>query len=114
VFVIKLITAIGLLWMLFALPSIAEPCPTNSSGGDVRDLRDCYPWPQANQSVCEDRGCVWCPSDISDVPPCLYNDDVCPSRISESSRVDCLPEGGVRQNCLQKRCIWCESATQGK
>jgi len=91
-------------------PSTQQTCAVDIADGD---RRDCYPWPFASQSVCEARGCVWCSSPTPGVPFCFYNDKVCPSLIPEASRVDCLPEGGYRQDCLQKRCTWCETSTPG-
>jgi len=105
-------SVVSLLSVVLIGPSMLQSCPVTPVG-DIRDLRDCYPWSGVNQSVCEGRGCSWCPNNITNAPPCVYNDDVCPSLIPESSRVDCLPEGGLRQTCLQKRCIWCPTSTSG-
>ena len=39
---------------------------------------------------------------------------VCPSTISESSRVDCHPEAGATKDaCLSQGCAWCNPSTQG-
>ena len=89
----------------------AQTCPVDIPDAD---RRDCHPWPGASQSACEARGCVWCNSQTPGIPWCFINDKVCPSTIPEQSRVDCLSEGGFRNDCLLKGCVWCETATTGQ
>ena len=102
--------AVSLLVVCHVTPSKQQGCPVSIADAD---RRDCHPWPFVTQSSCEARGCVWCSSPTPGVPYCFYNDKVCPSQVAEANRVDCLPEGGFRTECLQKRCTYCETTTPG-
>ncbi|KAK2141238.1 hypothetical protein LSH36_1136g01048 [Paralvinella palmiformis] len=96
-----------ILLFLTATSTLGQ-CPV-----DIPDdeRRDCYPWENPTQGDCEARGCLWCAPIDPEYPHCFYNTKVCPSEMPESSRVDCMPEGGLRADCLRKNCLWCETDT---
>lgn len=86
---------------------------------EAAERRDCFPWTEnVTADACLARGCLWCDDDVDGdynatllPPPCFYDDDVCPSVIDESLRIECPSNAFNRTDCLRSGCIWCSNTT---
>ena len=93
-----------------------EICPSEIS---ETSRQDCYPEGGATRDLCLQRGCEWCPTTTAGIPWCFQDSSlsmggqVCPSDVTESTRIDCFPTDGVTvDTCVARGCYWCSSVVQ--
>ncbi|XP_039263188.2 uncharacterized protein LOC120339174 [Styela clava] len=80
---------------------------------------DCHPEPDATQTVCESRGCMWCQSSVSGEPWCVYGGTTvttasCTTCANCNTKIDCHPQPyATKWSCENRGCIWCPTTQSG-